>query len=416
VDRDRRALTTAAAGDVRARVAAGRAGLVEMTRRLVEIPTENPPGRRYSDCVAALVELLEEAGLPAEVVDLATPDGTPHAAVRSLVGSGPTLWFHGHYDVVPAQHAGQFSAEIRDGRLAGRGSADMKGGLAAMILAASTVRDSGAALSGRVGLMFVPDEETGGAGGSAALHRAGLLGEDGIGMLSPEPTGGIAWNACRGAISLRVTVRGRSAHVGLSHAGVNAFTHMLDVAARLRVLATEVGERRTRYAIEPDAARGSILLLGGQVEAGASFNVVPESCSFTVDRRINPEEDLAEERDRLLQVLDDLRGEGHRIEVEVLQEEPAAGVAAETDVGRALAGAVREAEGRELRFELCPGLLEIRFYAGLGVPAYCYGPGRLDLAHGPDEQVEVDALEKCAEIYALAALDILAGPAPQLRA
>ena len=400
-------MNAATAGDVRARIRAGRAGLVEATRRLVEIPTENPPGRAYPECVAALTEILREAGLPAEVVGLAAPDGTPRAAVVSSVGSGPTLWFHGHYDVVPAQHEGQFSAELRDGALAGRGSADMKGGLAAMILAARAVRDSQAALSGRLGLVFVPDEETGGAGGSAALRRSELLGKDGIGMLSPEPTGPVAWNACRGAISLRVTVRGRSAHVGLSHTAVNAFTHMLDVAGALRELADDVGERQTAYAIEPDPARGSILLLGGQAESGANFNVVPERCSFTVDRRINPEEDLAEERDRLLRLFDRLRGDGHHIEVDVLQEEPAAGVPADTELGRALSAAVRSVEGRELSFELCPGLLEIRFYAGLGVPAYCYGPGRLDLAHGPDEQVEVDALERCAEVYALAALDIL---------
>jgi succinyl-diaminopimelate desuccinylase len=403
-------MATAAASDVRARIAAGRPWLVEATRRLIEIPTENPPGRAYAECVTALAEILDDAGLPAEVVELRTPDGAPRAGVLSAGGGGPTLWFHGHYDVVPAQHAGQFSADVRAGTLAGRGSADMKGGLAAMILAARAVRESGAGLSGRLGLVFVPDEETGGAGGSAALAHAGLLGRDGIGMLSPEPTGGVAWNACRGAISLRVTVRGRSAHVGLSHAGVNAFTHMLDVAGALHELAAEVGERRTEYAIEPAAARSSILLLGGQADAGANFNVVPERCSFTVDRRINPEEDLAEERDRLLGLLDRLRGQGHEIEVEMLQEEPAAGVPADTDVGRALAAAVRKAEGRELRFELCPGLLEIRFYAGLGVPAYCYGPGRLDLAHGPDEAVELDALERCAEVYALTALDALATP------
>jgi succinyl-diaminopimelate desuccinylase len=357
--------------------------------------------------VAALVDLVEAAGLEAEVVDLTAPDGAPRSVVRSFLGSGPTLWFHGHYDVVPAQHGGQFSSELHDGVLAGRGSADMKGGLAAMIVAARAIRASGAPLRGRLGLVFVPDEETGGAGGTAALRRAGLLGEDGIGMLSPEPTGGVAWNACRGAISLRVTVTGRSAHVGLSHAGLNAFTRMLDVAGAMRDLAAEVGGRRTAYAIEPDAARSSILLLGGQSESGANFNVVPGRCSFTVDRRINPEEDLAEERDRMLDLLDRLRGDGDDIEVEILQEEPGAGVSAETDVGRALAAAVAQVENADLRFELCPGLLEIRFYAGLGIPAYCYGPGSLDVAHGPEEHVDVDALSRCAEVYALAALDVL---------
>jgi succinyl-diaminopimelate desuccinylase len=400
-------VTAATAAGVRARIAAGRADLVAATSRLVGIATENPPARAYPECVSALVDLVEDAGLEAEVVDVTTPGGSPRSVVRSFVGSGPTLWLHGHYDVVPAQDAGQFAPDVRDGMLFGRGSADMKGGLAAMILAAQAMHESGAALGGRLGLVFVPDEETGGAGGSAALARAGLLGEDGIGMLSPEPTGGIAWNACRGAVSLRVTVHGTSAHVGLSHSGVNAFTHMLDVASALRDLATEVGERRTAYAIEPAAARGSILLLGGQVESGANFNVVPGRCSFTVDRRINPEEDLDEERGRLLDLLERLRGEGHEIEVEILQEEPAAGVPAETDLGRALASAVAAVEGADLRFEMCPGLLEIRFYAGVGVPAYCYGPGRLEVSHGPDEHVAVDALERCAEVYALTALDLL---------
>jgi succinyl-diaminopimelate desuccinylase len=400
-------MTAATGADVRARIAAGRAELVAATRRLVEIPTENPPGRAYPECVAALVDLLEQAGLGAEVVDLATPDGAPRSVVRSFLGSGPTLWFHGHYDVVPAQHGGQFSAQLSDGMLVGRGTADMKGGLAAMILAARAIRESAAPLQGRLGLVFVPDEETGGAGGTAALRRAGLLGEDGIGMMSPEPTGGIAWNACRGAVSLRVTVLGRSAHVGLSHSGVNAFTHMLDVAGAMRDLAAEVGGRHTAYAIEPDAARSSILLLGGRAESGANFNVVPGRCSFTVDRRINPEEDLAEERDRMLDVLDRLRGDGYEIDVAILQEEPAAGVSAETDVGRALAAAVAAVEGSDLRFELCPGLLEIRFYAGLGIPAYCYGPGKLEVSHGPEEHVDPDALVRCAEVYALTALDVL---------
>jgi succinyl-diaminopimelate desuccinylase len=82
-------------------------------------------------------------------------------------------------------------------------------------------------------------------------------------------------------------------------------------------------------------------------------------------------------------------------------------VSAETALGRALAAAVAEVEGTDLRFELCPGLLEIRFYASLGVPAYCYGPGRLEVSHGPDEHVAVDALARCAAVYALAALGVI---------
>jgi acetylornithine deacetylase/succinyl-diaminopimelate desuccinylase-like protein len=108
-------------------------------------------------------------------------------------------------------------------------------------------------------------------------------------MLTPEPTDGIVWNANRGAISLRVTVRGKHAHVGRRHERVNAFDGMLSIAEALRRLKGEVEGRRTAHRIEPDAARRSILLVGGRVEGGTNFNVVPEVCTFTVDRRINPE-------------------------------------------------------------------------------------------------------------------------------
>jgi succinyl-diaminopimelate desuccinylase len=111
---------------------------------------------------------------------------------------------------------------------------------------------------------------------------------DGIGMLTPEPTGGIVWHANRGAISLLVTVKGRTAHVGRQYAGVNAFERMLDLAQTLRALKTEVEARVTRLPLEPAAARHSILMLGGCATAGANFNVVPAACSFTVDRRLNP--------------------------------------------------------------------------------------------------------------------------------
>lgn len=383
------------------RIAAAEPELVELTGALVRIPTENPPGAEYDRCREAIAELLESRGF--EVEDLGGA-----GCLRSFVGTGKrTLYFHGHYDVVPAERREQFRPEVCNGAVYGRGSADMKGGLAAMIVAAAALREAGLTDDGRVGLVFVPDEETGGAGGSAWLAGRGLLGEDAVGMLSPEPTGGVVWNASRGALSLRVTVHGKGAHVGLSHEGENAFERMLVVAERLRELGRELAERVTGLALEPPAARRSILLLGGEASAGRNFNVVPDRCSFTIDRRFNPEEDLEEERGRLLGVFDELRAEGIDLDVEVIQEARAAGVPANTEVAVALARAVEAVEGRAPRFELCPGLLEIRFYAQAGVPAYCYGPGRLDLAHGPDEHVDIDALRRCAEVYARTALDVL---------
>jgi succinyl-diaminopimelate desuccinylase len=260
---------------------------------------------------------------------------------------------------------------------------------------------------GRIGLVFVPDEETAGPRGSRDLVARGLLGAGGIGMLTPEPTGGVVWNANRGAITLRVTSRGKTAHVGRHHEGVNAFEGMLAVAQGLLELKHEVEVHTTGFHIAPDVARRSILLLGGRTEGGTNFNVVPDECSFTVDRRLNPEEDFDVEKRRLLDAIDRARGPA-TIEVEVIQEGRSSGSDENGPLGRAVAESILNVTGRPARFEICPGLLEIRFYAEQGISAFAYGPGLLTVSHGPDEFVPIDRIVECAQIYALTAARLLA--------
>src|SRR5262249_22119369 len=142
--------------------------------------------------------------------------------------------------------------------------------------------------------------------------------------------------------------------------------------------------------------------------SGKNFNVVPEECSFTIDRRMNPEEDFAEEKRRLLGALDGARARGIDLEVKVLQEGASAGASQDQPLGRALAENIRQIIGREARFEMCPGLLETRFYAERGIPAFAYGPGLLTVSHGPNEFVPVDRIVECATIYALTAAELLA--------
>jgi acetylornithine deacetylase/succinyl-diaminopimelate desuccinylase-like protein len=269
-----------------------------------------------------------------------------------------------------------------------------------MIHAAAAVRDEGLLDKGRIGIVLVPDEETAGPRGSRHLQTRGPLGRDGIGMLTPEPTGGVVWNANRGAVSLRATMRGKAAHVGRQFEGLNAFERALPALARLAEIKKEVEQRETRQNIAPAAARKSILLLGGRVEAGTNFNVTPEFCSFTVDRRLNPEEDLEEEKRRLLEAL-------AGFEIEVLQEEPAAATPAGDRLGAILSQHIAGVTGKQPAFEMCPGLLETRFYAARGIPAFAYGPGLLTVSHGPNEFVPIRNLAQCALIYALTAAELL---------
>jgi succinyl-diaminopimelate desuccinylase len=374
---------------------ADRQAMVALLAALVAVPTENPPASVCLPCLDLLTHAVTEAGLEWRRIDIPSPAGAPRAALLAWSGPpGPTLYFHGHYDVVPASVPGQFEPRVEGDTLFGRGSSDMKSGLVAMLYAARAVAAAAVTGRARLGLMFVPDEETGGEYGSAALEAMGELATDAVGMLLPEPTSGVVWNANRGAITLEVSVKGRASHVGLAHLGVNAFEGAVAIANRLIALKAEV---------EP-----SILLIGGRVEAGSNFNVVPDSCRFTIDRRIDPGEDLDVEKQRLMDLLDEARTGGIELEVRVLQEGRASASSDRSPLGVALAESIGDVTGRPAAFEMCPGLLETRFYAARGVPAFAYGPGILAVSHGPQEFVRISRMIECAKVYALTAARVLA--------
>ena len=363
--------------------------MLDLTQRLMAIPSENPPGNHYEQCIEILINELNRLGF-----DDVRREG---ACVLASVGNGlRTLYFSGHYDVVPAQSRDQFQPRVEGLNLFGRGSSDMKSGLATMIYAAAAARDEGLLNGGRIGIVLVPDEETAGPRGSRDLDSRGLLGKDAVGMLTPEPTGGVIWNANRGAISLRATGRGKPAHVGRQFEGVNAFERALPAIARLMDIKKEVERRQTQQNIAPAAARKSILMLGGRVEGGTNFNVTPDYFSFTIERRINPEENLEEEKGRLLEAL-------QGFEIETLQEGAATATSERDPIGGILSRNIALLTGKESVFEMCPGLLETRFYAAHGIPAFAYGPGLLSVSHGPNEFVPIRNVTLCATIYALAA-------------
>lgn len=194
---------------------------------LVAIPTENPPGRKYRACAELLERRMHQLGLdckrfePVGVKNEA--DDAPVCLLASFGSGERSLYFHGHYDVVPAQSVEHFQPSRKEHFLFGRGSCDMKVGIVTMLYAILAVKGCGEELNGKIGLVLVPDEETGGERDSAWPASDGLLGQNGIGMLLAEPTSGVVWNANRGAISPRVRVLGRAAHVGIQHQGANAF-------------------------------------------------------------------------------------------------------------------------------------------------------------------------------------------------
>ena len=379
---------------------------------LVAVPTENPPGRHYHEFAELFESRVAKLGLRCEHLEPRSKRGGADAddnppCLSVAHGQGERVfYFHGHYDVVPAQSEQQFKPHRREHFLFGRGACDMKGGIVSMLYALLALRECNLEMHGKIQLMLVPDEETGGARGSARLAEQGILCRDAAGMLLAEPTSGVVWNANRGAISLRVQVFGKSAHVGLQHQGENAFERMHSVVERLQGLKREVEQRTTSFNTGVGQSRNSILMLGGQSGGGTNFNVVPESCWFTIDRRVNPEESTAEEKAGLIDVLKECQRQEIPLKWEILQEGNSASNGQGEATGRALAQAIQEITGQPASFELCPGLLETRFYAAQGIASYAYGPGLLSVAHGPNEYVDLRRVTESAAIYALTAAKI----------
>jgi len=366
--------------------------MAALVSELVAVDTENPPGRGLGKCGRVLRDAMARLGFAPELIELA-PVGSLEdpCIVRGSVGGGPrTIYFHGHFDVVPAQSRAQFRPRREDGRVVGRGTADMKGGLVSMLYGAAAAADLMLLPDARIVLHFVCDEETGSTAGSGHLREAGLIDPDAVAMLTAEPTGGVVWHANRGAITLRVGVAGREAHVGQAQLGVNAFEKMIAVAEPLAALARELQER------------GSALVVGGAAGAGAGFNIVPGSAWFSLDRRFNPDEDLEEELARMTDTIAEAAARaGADVTVDILQRAPSASSEETHPAAVALTRAVEQVEGAAPQFEVCPGVLETRWYAELGIPAFGYGAGRLEVSHGPDEYIDEAAMRRCAAVYAL---------------
>lgn len=171
---------------------------------------------------------------------------------------------------------------------------------------------------------------------------------------------------------------------------------MIGVAEPLRRLAEE------------QLARGSMLVVGGSAGAGANFNVVPGSAWFSVDLRFAPGAKLEEELARLTGTIATAAEQADaEVAIEVLQRAESASTAQAHPVAPILARCIEAVEGKPPRFELCPGVLETRWYAELGIPAFAYGAGRLEVSHGPDEFIDEAAMRRCAVVYALFAGELL---------
>ncbi|MDA0185102.1 M20 family metallopeptidase [Solirubrobacter phytolaccae] len=386
--------------------------LVALLQRLIRIPTINPPGEAYEDFVADFKHVLDELGYATEVHRAPTElaplgQGLPRPnLIGKLAGDGPLVHLNGHYDVVPVGNdwtRGPFGGELADGRIYGRGAADMKSGLAAQVIAVEALRRAG--LSPNVHQSAVPDEETVGVrnAGMGWLVEQGLLEGDAVIITEPFGPDGVGIGH-KGAIWGEITIFGKQAHGSAPQLGVNAVELMARYLAHLdEHLRPRLEQRVTDYGVTPDNRRSTLSF--DTIRGGHATNIVPDRCTVTFNRRLIPGEDLEQARHELLQPLEllQLRHEYH----ELYSTEPTL-VSEDEPVVQAAQRAVR-ALGLEPRILISAGSDDQRFVvhnAGI-TNSLVYGPGQTGLSHVADEHITVDDLIQGTKGLALIIADLM---------
>lgn len=406
--------------------------VVALTRDLVRIPSINPPGACYRDAAELIGARLAKRGFAVEYVRAEGAPGDSDAFPRWNVIArwesgrpGECLHFNGHIDVVaPGEgwSVDPFGAVVRDGRIYGRGTCDMKAGIAASIVACEALIDSGAAINGALEISGTADEESGGYGGVAYLAERGYFSAPRVShVIIPEPLN--VDRVCighRGVYWAEIETKGRIAHGSMPFLGESAIRHMGAVLDRIeRDLTPALAARRTDMPVAPEGARTSTLninsLHGGQEEIaeGLPSPLVADSCRMVIDRRFLIEEKLDDVKGEVRALLDGLarEREGFRYNLRDLFEVLPTMTSRDAPVARATASAIQQVLARQPEFICSPGTYDQKHVDRIGKLKNCvaYGPGILDLAHQVDEYVVIDDLVASAKVMALAALDLLGG-------
>lgn len=383
--------------------------IVAATQRLIGARGENPPGQEQATA-DELAALARERGLDVTVSSVSA--GRPNVRITLPAadrgGTGPGLLILGHTDVVPVGDPAEwttdpFGAEIRDGRIFGRGSTDMKGGLAAALVAMDALRRSGVDLSGPVYLDAVCDEEQNGIGIRDRVDTD-LTGPTLLGCVVAEPTDLATVIAARGASYLTVEVRGTAAHAGRPEDGTNAITGAALIVA-------DLDRWHRELAAEPHPLVGPATFNVGVIHGGTGGSIVPDLCRIEIDRRLLPGE-------RVDTVLTEVRA---RVAALGLEDR---GLTWEIDSPMAMPGFITDADDPLVRAAdrsavdagrapmdlqgwtaACDGgFIDERW----GVPVIVQGPGSVATqAHRTDESVGIDEVVLAARGYALTALRLL---------
>lgn len=407
--------------------------LVQLTSQLISIPTLNPPGANYREICEFLRARLARSGFSAELIRaegaIADSDRHPRwnvVARKQGHGPGECVHFNSHIDVVQAGHGwtrDPFVPTIADGKVYGRGACDMKGGLAASIVAAEAFADLFPDFFGAIEISGTADEESGGYGGVAWLAERGHFSPERVDhVVIPEPLN--KNRIClghRGVWWAELVTKGRIAHGSMPFLGSCAVRHMGAVVAEIEQdLVPALARRRTEMPVVPEGARQSTINLnsihGGEPEQSEDYtgfpaSCVPDRCSLVIDRRYLFEESADGVRGEIEAILDRVAGArpGFAYELNELFNVAPTMTGRDAPVSRTVASAIEAVLDAEPEYVLSPGTYDQKHIDRIGRMKNCiaYGPGILDLAHQPDEWIGIDDMVDSAKVMALSLAELL---------
>jgi succinyl-diaminopimelate desuccinylase len=417
------------------RITDKRDDLIRLTQDLIRIPTLNPPGENYREICDFLDKRLSQHGFQTQLI---RAHGTPGdsekyprwniVARRDGAQTGECVHFNSHTDVVEVGQGwtfDPFGGAVSDGKIYGRGACDMKGGLAASIIAAEAFIEEHPNFQGAIEISGTADEESGGYGGVAYLAEQGFFDPNKVQhVIIPEPLQ--KDRIClghRGGWWAEIETKGEIAHGSMPFLGDCAVRHMGAVLSEFETkLYPAMAARFTEMPVVPEGARQSTMNInsihGGQKEQTDDFNglpahCVPDSCRIVIDRRYLVEETLDQVRDEVTALLEGLRETRPDFEYELTELNSV--TPSMTDktapVVETVAKAIEEVMGKPPTYVASPGSYDQKHIDRIGKLKNCiaYGPGLLELAHKPDEYIGIDDMVDSAKVMG-AALETLLLP------
>ena len=406
------------------RIDGKRDDLIQLTQDLIRIPTLNPPGENYQAICDFLDKRLRSAGFETQLIRAFGTPGDSESyprwniiARRDGTSLGDCVHFNSHTDVVEVGSGwtfDPFGGEISDGKIYGRGACDMKGGLAASIIACEAFIEEFPNFAGAIEISGTADEESGGYGGVAYLAEHGHFSPEKVQhVIIPEPLN--KDRIClghRGGWWAEIETKGEIAHGSMPFLGDCAVRHMGAVIHEFEdKLFPAMAARRTDMPVVPEGAKSSTMNInsihGGQKEQSEDFtglpaHCVPDSCRIVIDRRFLVEEPLDQVRGEVTDLLEGLRVTRPDFDYKMteLNSVLPSMTAKSAPVVETVAQAIQDVLGKAPEYVASPGTYDQKHIDRIGKLKNCiaYGPGILELAHKPDEYIGIDDMLDSAKV------------------